>query len=220
MEKHFLSTKMPSSKISIHIGNGCFIILGTQHKYVVTQRLRTLTSHSINKELVGSSLSTLRRDILKVAPTDIPVMILGDTGTGKEIIARMIHEVSRPGRPFVAVNCASIADSFSESELFGHNKVHSTGRRARVSWSIRASSARNIIFGRSRRIEFPNTGQALAGTATVRGPAPGGSGNIDIDVRVISATNADVLNRIKEGTSSNRLVSSIEFCNSAGAAFA
>src|SRR5207245_10279029 len=82
------------------------------------------------KEIVGSSptLKTVLSSIVRVAPTDSTVLITGETGTGKELVARAIHKGSqRAGQAFISVNCASIPSSLIASELFGHEKGAFTG---------------------------------------------------------------------------------------------
>src|SRR5207245_3164489 len=86
------------------------------------------------EEIVGSSpaLQTVLSSIVKVAPTDSTVLITGETGTGKELIARAIHKHSqRSGQPFIGVNCASIPSSLIASALFGHEKGAFTGAMQR-----------------------------------------------------------------------------------------
>jgi transcriptional regulator with GAF, ATPase, and Fis domain len=82
------------------------------------------------EEIVGASpaLQTVLSSIVKVAPTDSTVLITGETGTGKELIARAVHKHSqRSGQAFISVNCASIPSSLIASELFGHEKGAFTG---------------------------------------------------------------------------------------------
>ena len=101
-----------------------------------TARRRTLRSAkeivkaSMFEEIVGSSpaLQTVLSSVVRVAPTDSTVLITGETGTGKELIARAIHKHSqRSGQAFISVNCASIPSSLIASELFGHEKGAFTG---------------------------------------------------------------------------------------------
>lgn len=79
--------------------------------------------------LLGGSaaMMRLRHTLSRVAPTSASILFLGETGTGKEVASRYVHDLSRPGRPFVAVNCTAIPDTLAESQLFGHTKGSFTG---------------------------------------------------------------------------------------------
>ncbi len=93
---------------------------------------RLLQSSRNNLGLVGESPSMrkLRADIKQIAPSSFPVLVAGETGTGKELVARALHENGRPGRPFLPVNCAAIPDHLAEPTLFGHAKGAFTGAQA------------------------------------------------------------------------------------------
>jgi formate hydrogenlyase transcriptional activator len=101
------------------------------------------------EEIIGSSsaLEFALAEVERVAPTDSTVLILGETGTGKELIARAIHNIStRCGRPFVRLNCSAIPFDLLESELFGHEKDAFTGARTE-DWPLRNGRLRNTVPG-------------------------------------------------------------------------
>ena len=108
---------------------------------------------SMFEEIVGSSnaLKAVLSRMAKVAPTDSTVFITGETGTGKELIARAVHKRSqRSRRAFVSVNCAALAPSLISSELFGHEKGAFTGATQRHAWPFRARRRRDDLPRRSR----------------------------------------------------------------------
>jgi two-component system response regulator HydG len=152
--------------------------------------------------IVGSS-SQLKQTVelaKKIAPTSAPVLITGESGTGKELIAELIHnESQRSEGSFIRVNCAALNDSLLESELFGHEKGAFTG-------------AGNQHKG---RFERAHGGTLLLDEITETGPAfqakllrvlehmnferVGGTENIDVNVRIISTTNKDILKEVESG---------------------
>src|SRR5882724_10976007 len=158
---------------------------------------------SMFEEIVGSS-EPLRRvlsQVAKVAPTDATVLILGETGTGKELIARAIHKRSnRSGRAFIRVNCAAIPASLIASELFGHEKGAFTGATQRRVGRFESADSGTIFLDEVGDLP-PETQIALLRVLQEREfERVGGSQTVPVDVRVIAATNADLSAAVAEGT--------------------
>src|SRR5712691_6734325 len=158
---------------------------------------------SMFEEIVGSS-EPLRRvlsQVAKVAPTDSTVLILGETGTGKELIARAIHKRSnRSGRAFIRVNCAAIPPSLLASELFGHEKGAVTGAMQRRVGRFESADSGTIFLDEVGDLP-PETQIALLRVLQEREfERVGGSQTVPIDVRVVAATNADLSTAVAEGT--------------------
>ena len=147
------------------------------------------------EEIVGSSpaLQTVLSGIVKVAPTDSTVLITGETGTGKELIARAIHKRSqRSGRAFISVNCASIPPSLIASELFGHEKGAFTGAVQRRQGRFELAHSGTIFLDEVGELP-PETQVALLRVLQERRfERVGGDRVLGTDVRVIAATNRDL----------------------------
>jgi len=131
--------------------------------------------------------------IAKVAPTDSTVFITGETGTGKELIARAVHKRSRrSGRAFVSVNCAALAPSLISSELFGHEKGAFTGAEHRRLGRFELADGGTIFLDEVGELP-PDTQVALLRVLQEREfERVGGAQSIPVDVRVIAATNRDL----------------------------
>jgi formate hydrogenlyase transcriptional activator len=158
---------------------------------------------SMFEEIVGSS-EPLRRvlsQVAKVAPTDSTVLILGETGTGKELIARAIHKRSnRSGRAFIRVNCGAIPASLIASELFGHEKGAFTGAMQRRVGRFESADSGTIFLDEVGDLP-PETQIALLRVLQEREfERVGGSQTVPVDVRVIAATNKDLSAAVAEGT--------------------
>jgi formate hydrogenlyase transcriptional activator len=157
---------------------------------------------SMFEEIVGSS-EPLRRvlsQVAKVAPTDSTVLILGETGTGKELIARAIHKRSnRSGRAFIRVNCAAIPSSLIASELFGHEKGAFTGAMQRRVGRFESADSGTIFLDEVGDLT-PETQIALLRVLQEREfERVGGRQTVRVDVRVVAATNADLGAAVAEG---------------------
>ena len=158
---------------------------------------------SMFEEIVGSS-DALRRalgQVSKVAPTDSTVLILGETGTGKELLARAIHNRSRRlKKAFIQVNCAAIPQSLIASELFGHEKGSFTGALQRRVGRFELADGGTIFLDEVGELP-PETQIALLRVLQEREfERVGGSQTIAVDVRVIAATNRDLDAAIADGS--------------------
>src|SRR5262249_13521758 len=155
------------------------------------------------EEIVGSS-APLRRvlsQIGKVAPTDSTVLILGETGTGKELIASAIHQRSkRSARPFVRVNCAAIPSSLVASELFGHEKGAFTGALQRRLGRFEAADGGTIFLDEIGDLSSETQVALLRVLQEREFERVGSNAPTSIDVRVLAATNRDLEAAVAAGT--------------------
>jgi transcriptional regulator with GAF, ATPase, and Fis domain len=154
------------------------------------------------EEIVGSSaaLQIVLSNIVKVAPTDCTVLVTGETGTGKELIARAIHERSRrSSRAFVSVNCASIPSSLVASELFGHEKGAFTGALQQRQGRFELANGGTIFLDEVGELPAETQVMLLRVLQERQFERVGGNRLIDIDVRVIAATNRDLPTAIAAG---------------------
>ena len=155
------------------------------------------------EEIVGSSktLKTALSRIARVAPTDSTVFISGETGTGKELIARAVHKRSRrSARAFVSVNCAALAPTLISSELFGHERGAFTGATQRRLGRFELADGGTIFLDEVGEL-LPETQVALLRVLQEREfERVGGTQPIRIDVRVIAATNRDLGAAVANGS--------------------
>jgi PAS domain S-box-containing protein len=150
---------------------------------------------SMFEEIVGSSaaLRTVLVQVAKVAPTDSTVLILGETGTGKELIARAIHKRSnRATRAFIRVNCAAIPSSLIASELFGHEKGAFTGALQRRLGRFESADGGTIFLDEIGDLPMETQVALLRVLQEREFERVGGSQSIPVDVRVVAATNHDL----------------------------
>jgi PAS domain S-box-containing protein len=172
-----------------------------QHENVALRE--EIVKASMFEEIVGASpaLQTVLSSIVKVARTDSTVLITGETGTGKELIARAIHKHSpRSGRAFISVNCASIPSSLIASELFGHEKGAFTGAVQRRQGRFELAHSGTIFLDEVGELPAETQIALLRVLQERQFERVGGNRIIHTDVRVIAATNRDLTAAIAAGT--------------------
>ncbi len=153
-------------------------------------------------EMVGSSaaLAETRALIARVGPTNARVLITGENGSGKELVARALHEASpRRNRPLVEVNCAAIPSELIESELFGHMKGSFTGAFADRSGKFEQADGGTLFLDEVGDMALPAQAKLLRVLQEGVVTRIGGSKSIEVDVRVLAATNKDLGEEIAEG---------------------
>jgi len=153
-------------------------------------------------EMIGASAAILelKRQIEIVAPTSGWALITGENGTGKELVARAIHTLSaRSGKPFIEVNCAAIPEDLIESELFGHEKGSFTGATAQRRGKFDLANEGTLFLDEIADMSLKTQAKVLRILQERKFERVGGSRTIEVDVRVIAATNKDLQQQIAAG---------------------
>jgi len=146
--------------------------------------------------IVGTSQETrrLKEMIRKIAPTDATILILGENGTGKDLVAQAVHASSaRSIGPFVPVNCAAIPDTLLESELFGHEKGAFTGAQARRRGKFELSDGGTLFLDEVGDMSITAQAKILRALQERSFNSIGGESHLDVDCRVIAATSKDLV---------------------------
>jgi len=180
------------------------VLLSVNHALRQAQLERKQSYFSAREELtmVGESpaIQALRREIELTAPTPGRVLILGESGVGKEVVARMIHTGSpRREEPFVEMNCAAIPAELIDSELFGHVKGSFTGAVADRSGKFEQADGGTLFLDEIGDMAIATQAKVLRVLQEQRFQRIGGSKTLQVDVRVLAATNKDLAKEIREG---------------------
>jgi two-component system NtrC family response regulator len=145
-------------------------------------------------------METVFSTIRKVASADIPILVLGENGTGKEMVAQAIHNQSlRKNGPFIPINCGAIPENLLESELFGHEKGAFTGAAARVQGKVEFSQGGTLFLDEIGELPLTLQVKLLRFLQEKVIQRVGGREDIVVDARIIAATNVDIETAIKEG---------------------
>ncbi|MCF8105957.1 MAG: sigma-54 dependent transcriptional regulator [Desulfohalobiaceae bacterium] len=164
--------------------------------------LRSRVKLDVVQELTGETrpVRDLRDQIDKVAPTEAWVLITGGNGTGKEIVARSLHKKSfRNKKPMIAVNCAAIPEELIESELFGHEKGAFTGADKPHVGKFELAHKGTLFLDEIGDMSLKTQAKILRILQEQTFEKVGGKKSINVDVRVIAASNKDLINEIREG---------------------
>jgi len=173
------------------------------------ERIKSLESHVQALEsgdrfhdLIGRSLAMRRvyELIPQVATSDLTVLVRGESGTGKELVARAIHQTSlRSDQPFVAVNCAAFTESLLESELFGHERGAFTGADRTKPGRFELADGGTLFLDEVGDIPVPTQVKLLRVLESREFERVGGTQSLQVDVRIVGATNRDLEQLIEEG---------------------
>jgi len=138
--------------------------------------------------------------VKRVAVSDVPLLILGETGTGKEVLARQTHVLSgRRNGPFVSINCAAIPDQLLESELFGHEKGAFTGAMARRIGKFEEANGGTLLLDEIGEMDQRLQAKLLRALQERQVDRVGSTRPVDIDIRIIATTNRDLEKEVKAG---------------------
>jgi len=164
------------------------------------QRLQTELKLEHDMLGVSAKMRDLQRQIAKVAPSNSNVLILGESGTGKELIARAIHRNSlRASGPFIAINCAALADNLLESELFGHEKGAFTGAIAQKKGKLEMAEAGTVLLDEVGELSPVLQAKLLRVLQQREMERVGGTKTIKLNIRILAATNRDLEEAVKQG---------------------
>lgn len=174
----------------------------TQHiAELVETRDRLVKNVSATLQVVGDcpQIHALRDTISRVAPTELAVLVLGENGTGKEVVSRSLHlQSDRRDKEFVAVNCAAIAETLLESELFGHEKGAFTDAISDRAGKFEVASGGTLLLDEIGEMSLGGQAKLLRVLEDKVVVRVGGSKPIQTDVRVIAATNQDLVKLVRE----------------------
>jgi two-component system nitrogen regulation response regulator NtrX len=167
-----------------------------------TENKQLKSSFLTEDEMIGASdpMVLIKKTIEQAAGSDAKVLITGDNGTGKELVAREIHRKSaRKARPFVEVNCAAIPDTLIESELFGHQKGAFTGALSTRKGKFESADGGTLFLDEVADMSLNAQAKVLRVIQEMRFEKVGSEITEEVDVRIVAATNKDIQKEIVEG---------------------
>ena len=193
----FLEKPLSIDRIILTINNALhFRRLEEENRYL---RKKTIEKHSING--FSPAVQELNRQIMHAAPSNASILITGENGTGKELVARTIHQFSlRPEEPFIIVNCAAIPEERIDSELFGHEKGAFPEATAKNKGKFELASGGTLFLDEIGDMNLKTQAKILRTIESKTFQRIGGGRPIHTDVRLITATNKNLKKKIEQGT--------------------
>jgi two-component system nitrogen regulation response regulator NtrX len=191
----FLEKPLTLEKVSVVVKNAC------QQRRLESE-LQRLKDGAGKTEIIGESIAmrALRQQLTLMAGTNGRVLIYGESGTGKELVAHAIHESSpRAGEPFIEVNCAAIPEELIESELFGHRKGSFTGASEDKVGKFQKADGGTLFLDEVGDMSLKTQAKVLRALEEQRFEPVGAHGSIQVDVRVVAATNKNLETEIARG---------------------
>jgi two-component system C4-dicarboxylate transport response regulator DctD len=164
-------------------------------KCIELARWRNRYPAKLEEKLIGQSdaISSLRRELLHIAGTNVPVLITGETGTGKEVVAQCLHTFSaRNNKPFVAVNCTAIPETMFESEFFGHEAGAFTGASARRIGRFEHANGGSLLLDEIEAMPLSLQAKLLRVLQDQTFERLGSNKSISVDVRVLATSKVDL----------------------------
>ena len=192
----FIEKPLSLDKVLITVANA----LRMRELTVENEELKQAAGNEF--ELIGDSaaMAVLREQIIRVAPTSASVLVTGENGTGKELVARSIHYYSlRRDKPFVAINCAAIPEELIESELFGHEKGAFTGALAQKKGKFDLADGGTLFLDEIGDMSLKTQAKVLRILQERCFERVGGTRLVSVDVRIIAATNKELDEEIRQG---------------------
>ena len=192
----YVEKPLSLERIVVSVQNGLEFFRLQEENRLWQQKARHRT------RLTGKSptVESLREEIQRAAPTSATVLITGENGTGKELVARMLHQLSRRSlRPMVEVNCAAIPEELIESELFGHERGAFTGAVERRKGKFDAANGGTLFLDEIGDMSLRTQAKILRIIQEQNFERVGGSRPVQVDARIIAATNKDLQKEIDAG---------------------
>ena len=192
----YLLKPFPLDELQLVVGK----IIEKQKATSLSRHYREVVDQAAYTDFIGDSPTAqkVKELIVKVAPSDATVLLMGKSGTGKEVAARMLHNLSpRKDMPFIAVNCAALTETLLESELFGHEKGAFTGAVARKQGRFELAEGGTIFLDEIAETSPGLQSKLLRVLEERTLVRVGGVDSIDVDVRVVAATNRDLKEEIE-----------------------
>ncbi|MCS6952915.1 MAG: sigma-54 dependent transcriptional regulator [Bryobacterales bacterium] len=192
----FLEKPLTIEKVAVVVKNAI------EHRRLELENRRLKEDKAARYRIIGESvpMKALRQQIALMAATNGRVLIYGESGTGKELVARAIHAQSpRAGQPFVEVNCAAIPEELIESELFGHRKGSFTGAHEDKIGKFQKADGGTLFLDEVGDMSLRTQAKVLRALDEGRFEPVGASESVQVDVRVIAATNKNLEEEIERG---------------------